>query len=96
MPARVYVLLKIANGDGSKIARDIGRVKGVVSVDELEPPSPDLMVVIEAGSTRDAAGYLMKVLTPLDGVVDDLKVLPVKNFTLSDSPRRKTEKNAVR
>jgi hypothetical protein len=56
----------------------------VVTVDVLEG-RPDLLAVIEAPQRQKAAEYLMGLLESADSMIEDLRVLPVKEGTTKRS-----------
>jgi hypothetical protein len=77
MATRVYLLLELVNGNKATVAAALKNTQGIVGVDTLEGP-PDLITVIEAPARQKAAEYLMGVLDLVDGVVEDIRVLPVQ------------------
>jgi hypothetical protein len=79
MSTRVYLLLKLVNGNTATVAETLKGMPGIARVDTLEGP-PDLITVIEAPGRQRAAEHLMGVLDIVDGVVEDIKVLPVREF----------------
>jgi hypothetical protein len=87
MPTRVYLLLNLAKIKPAKVANDLKGMPGITAVDMLEGP-PDLLTVIEAPARQKAAEYLMGVMNMLDGVLDDIRVLPV-----CEPSKKKTSRN---
>ena len=78
MATRVYLLLELVNGTKATVTAALKSMRGITIVDTLEGP-PDLITVIEAPSRQKAAECLMGVLDLVeDGVVEDIRVLPVK------------------
>lgn len=77
MATRVYLLLDLVNGNKVTVADALKDMPGIATVEILEGPS-DLITVIEAPVRQKAAEYLMGVLDLVDGVIEDIRVLPVK------------------
>jgi len=75
--ARVYLLFDLVNAEGAQVARKLQEQAGVVAVDVLEGP-PDIVIVAEAAGRQELADYVMKILGLLDGVIDNVRVLPVR------------------
>ena len=84
MSAKVYLLLDLVNADSEQVARTLRSKPGVATVDVLEGP-PDLLVVIEAPQRQKAAEYLMGLLDSVDGMIDNLHVMPVQDPTAKRS-----------
>jgi hypothetical protein len=93
MSARVYLLLDLVNIDSGQVARTLRSKPGVVTVDVLEGP-PDMLVVIEALRRRKAADYLMGLLDSVDGMIENLRVLPVQKGTAKRSLAEIGKRNA--
>ncbi len=74
----VYVLLDIVHADASAAARRIREIPGVTAADVLEGP-PDIHIIIQAADRKEAAGCLMRLLDLVDGITEDIKVLPVRS-----------------
>lgn len=77
MSTRVYLLLELVNGSREKVAAALRGIPGISTIDLLEG-TPDLLTIIEAPERQEAAGYLMEVLNLVDGVIEDIRVMPVK------------------
>ena len=77
MSAKVYVLLDLVHGDSTHVAQILREKPGVATVDMLEGP-PDIIMVIEATERQKAAQYLMNALDSVDGITENLRVLPVR------------------
>lgn len=84
MSAKVYLLLDLVNVDAEQLARNLRSKPGVVTVDVLEGP-PDLLTVIKAPQRQKAAEYLMGLLDSVDGIIENLRVLPVQEATAKRS-----------
>jgi hypothetical protein len=84
MSAKVYLLLDLVNVDSEQVARTLRSKPGVVTVDVLEGP-PDLLTVIEAPQRQKAAEYLMRLLDSVDGMIENLQILPVQETTAKRS-----------
>jgi hypothetical protein len=76
MATRVYLLLELTNGNKANAANTLRGMPGISVVDILEGP-PDLVIVIEAPARQEAVEYLMGILNAVDGVIEDVRVLPV-------------------
>jgi hypothetical protein len=77
MSTKVYLLLETISGNKTDLAEALNGRPGIVTMDVLEGP-PDLLVVIEAPERQKAAEHLMGLLDIVDGMVEDLRVLPVR------------------
>ena len=84
MSAKVYLLLDLVSADSERVARTLRSKPGVATVDVLEGP-PDLLTVIEAPQRQKAAEYLMGLLDSVDGMIDSLRVMLVKEPTAKRS-----------
>ena len=84
MSAKVYLLLDLVSADSEQVAQTLRSNPGVATVDVLEGP-PDLLTVIEAPQRQKAAEYLMGLLDSVDGMIDNLRVLPVQEPTAKRS-----------
>lgn len=80
MSTRVYLLLELVDGSREKVAAALRGMPGISTIDLLEG-TPDLLTIIEAPERQEAAGYLMEVLNLVDGVIEDVRVLPVYENT---------------
>lgn len=80
MSAKVYVLLDLVHADSDRVARILRGKDGVAVVDWLEGP-PDLLMVIEVAGRQKAAECLMDILDSIDGMTENLRVLPVRKST---------------
>lgn len=76
MSARVYILVDLVHADSAQVAQNLQGKLGVVEIDVLDG-RPRIMMVIEASERLKAAEYLVDVLNSMDGVIEDLQVLPV-------------------
>jgi hypothetical protein len=80
MSAKVYVLLDLVHADSDQMAQVLRGKDGVALVEVLEGP-PDLLMVIKAAERQKAAEYLMHILDSVDGMLENLRVLPVRKST---------------
>ena len=87
MPETVYVLLDIVHTDPSSVARQIRRIPGVTAADVLEGP-PDIHVAIQAPDRKKAAVSLMRLLDAVDGITEDIRVLPVRSAVPKELSRQ--------
>jgi hypothetical protein len=87
MSAKVYVLLDLVHSNSLKVTRILREKPGVAVVDVLEGP-PDIIMAIEAAERQKAAQYLMNALNSVDGMTENLRVLPVRK-----SPGKKYRRN---
>lgn len=77
MSAKVYVFLDLVRADIEQVVRTLRSKPGVATVDVLEGP-PDLLTVIEAPQRQKAAEYLIGLLDSVDGMIENLHVMPVQ------------------
>ena len=77
MSAKVYVFLDLVHADIEQVARTLRSKPGVATVDVLEGP-PDLLTVIEAPQRQKAGECLMGLLDSIDGMIENLYMLPVQ------------------
>lgn len=76
MSAKVYVLLDLVHARGAQVTRILRRKPGVAEIDVLDG-QPSIMMVIEAPERLKAREYLVNVLDSVDGMIENLRVLPV-------------------
>jgi len=74
MGSRVYVLLSICDGKTRQAAQAVKGMPGITIADLLEG-DPNLLLMVEAADRLELAGLLMPVLSVLDGITEDLRVL---------------------
>lgn len=86
MLARVYVLLDMVHADSAEVARILRGKGGVAEIDMLEGP-PDIIMIIEAPNRKKAAEYLTSILDSVDGMIENLHVLPVRKYSIKKSCR---------
>ena len=75
--AKVYVFLDLVNTDSSQLAQTLQGKPGIVEIDVLEGP-PSVIMVIEAPERLKAGEYLVGILDTIDGMTENLRVLPVR------------------
>ena len=80
MSAKVYLFLDLVSEDSEQVAQTLRSKPGVATVDVLEGP-PDLLTVIEAPQRQKAAEYLLGLLDSVDGMIANLRVMPVQEPT---------------
>ena len=71
---RAYVLLSIREGKTGQAALALRNMSGVAIVDCLEG-DPNLLVILQAPDRLTLAELLMPVLTKVDGITEDLRLL---------------------
>jgi len=76
LSARVYVLLDVVHGKSAEVVRALQGKPGVIMADIIEGP-PDVVMVIEARGRRRLAELTVEILTSIEHMTGDLKVLPV-------------------
>jgi hypothetical protein len=76
MSAKVYVLLDLVHARSAQVARILRTKPDVAQIDLLDGV-PSIMLVIEAPERLKAGEYLVNVLDAVDGMIDNLRVLPV-------------------
>ncbi len=76
MSARVYVLLDVAQGELAKVMRTLRDKPGVIMADIVEGP-PDIVMVVEARQRRRLAELTVEALSSIEGMTENLQLLPV-------------------
>ena len=71
---RAYVLLSIMEGKTEQAARALRNMPGVAIADCLEG-NPNLLVILQAPDRLTLAELLMPVLTKVDGITEDVRLL---------------------
>ena len=77
MSAKVYVFLDLVNTDIIQLAQTLQGKPGIVEIDVLEGAS-SIIMVIEAPERLKAGEYLVGILDTIDGMTENLRVLPVR------------------
>jgi hypothetical protein len=77
MSAKVYVLLDLVHADSAQLAQILRGKPGVAEIDVLEGP-PSIIMVVEAPERLKAGEYLVDILDSVDGMTENLRVLPVR------------------
>jgi hypothetical protein len=96
MSAKVYILIDLVDADSAQVAQILRRKPGVAEIDILEG-APSIMMVIEAPERLKAGEYLVNILDSVEGVTDNLRVLPVdKSITESAVKIRRAESRSER
>lgn len=85
MGKRVFILLDVAEGTAEEAAKTLRGNPGVKLVDVLEG-RPNVVTVLEARSRRRLAELTNQALALVEGVTEDLQVLPVVNGYESPYP----------
>lgn len=80
MSERVYVLVELENKDINHTARVLRCKLGVMCVDILES-TPNLIFLLQANTRHTLAKSLVDILDSLDGIAEDLRILPVQTST---------------
>jgi hypothetical protein len=75
--AKVYVLLDLVHADSVQLAQFLRGKRGVAEIDVLEGP-PSIIMVVEAPERLKAGEYLVDILDSVDGLTENLRVLPVR------------------
>ncbi len=78
MGNRVYLLLDIVDGMAEQVAQVLRESPGVATAETIEGP-PDVVVVIEAPKRQRLAKYTSDVLALVEPLIEDLRLLPVRN-----------------
>jgi hypothetical protein len=75
--AKVYVLLDLVHTDSVQLAQILRGKRGVAEIDVLEGP-PSIIMIVEAPETLKAGEYFVDILDSVDGMTENLRVLPVR------------------
>lgn len=75
--AVAYVLLTTRNGDSEQAAAIIRRQPGVVMADQIEGAA-DVIFAVKASSRERLAILTLQAIATVEGVVDDVQLLPAK------------------
>jgi len=86
MPAKVYVILDLVHTYSAHVAQILRTKPGVAQIDLLDG-APSIIMVIEAPERLKAGEYLVDVLDSVDGMIENLRVLPVDQ-SLAKSPAK--------
>jgi len=86
MSAKVYVLLDLGHARTAQVTHILQKKPGVAEIDVLDGP-PSIMMVIEAPERLKAGEYLVNVLDSVDGMIENLHVLPVDK-SVAKSPAK--------
>ncbi len=84
MSAKVYMLLDVVHADSVQLAQFLQAKPGVAEIDVLEGP-PSIIMVVEAPEMLKAGEYLVDILDSVDGMTENLHVLPVRQ-SVAKSP----------
>jgi len=80
MSSKIYLLIDLVYKNGGQVCRGLCSKLGIMAVDVLEG-HPDLLVCMEAPERQQAAKYLMDLLNSIDGMINDIQILPVQEST---------------
>ena len=99
MSDRVYLLLDVAEGKADQVAGKLRRIAGIRIVDVIEG-QPDVIAVVEAPERLRLAEITMQVFSSVENMIEDLKLLPVRNGrgsrdSIKPSPRGKKSKGKL-
>ena len=78
MSDRVYLLLDVAEEKADHVAGKLRRITGIRIVDVIEG-QPNVIAVIEASERQRLAKITMRVVSSVENMIEDLKLLPVRN-----------------
>jgi hypothetical protein len=88
MTEKVFVLLELTTTEISTTAGELSLLPGVTGVEIIEGP-PDILLTIQAPDRNRAIEYLSGILSRIDGITQDLRVLPVADSrALEHHPNR--------
>ena len=73
---KAYVLIKIRNGEGMAVVRQLRRVESVKSANFTFGPY-DAVAIVEADSTKKVGSIVHDEIQPIPGVLETLSCLAV-------------------
>ena len=86
MGTRLHILLNPLSGDSEPMLDDLGVEKDAVLAYLLKGP-PDVLVVVEGDDWQEVAEFMTLALGAVEGVVDNLCLLPAQNgFNTAGTP----------
>ena len=78
MSDRVYLLLDVAEGKADQVAGKLRHIAGIRIVDVVEG-QPDVIAVVEAPERHKLAETTMRVISSVENMIEDLKLLPARD-----------------
>ena len=75
MSDRVYLLLDVTEGKVNQAAGKLRRIAGIKIVDVVEG-KPDIIVVVETPQRQKTAEQIMRAVSSVEGMIEDLRLLP--------------------
>ena len=78
MSDRVYILLDVMDGKADQVAEKLRHIAGIRIVDVVEG-QPDVIAVVEAPARHRLGEITMWVISSVETMIEDLKLLPVRN-----------------
>jgi hypothetical protein len=78
MSDRAYLLLDVADGKTNHVIEQLRRIAGIRIVDVLEG-KPDVVAVVEAPERYRLAELTIQVISSVENMIEDLKLLPVRD-----------------
>jgi hypothetical protein len=78
MSDRVYLLLDVVDWKADQVAGKLRRIAGIRIIDVLEG-QPGVIAMVEAPERHRLAEITMRVISSVETMIEDLKLLPVRN-----------------
>ncbi len=78
MSDRIYILLDVVDGKADQAAGKLRHIAGIRIVDVVEGP-PDVIAVVEAPERHKLAEITMQVISSMENMIEDLKLLPARD-----------------
>jgi hypothetical protein len=78
LSTRAYILLDVIEGKAEEAAETLRSNRGVKLTDVMEG-RPNVVIVLQARSRRELAELTNRVLALVEGVTEDVQVLPTAN-----------------
>ena len=82
MSDRVYILLDVTGWQTDRVVERLRSIAGVKMADLIEG-NPNVIVLLEARDRQRLAETTMRVISSVENMIKDLKLLPVCNETES-------------
>jgi len=77
MNDKVYILLDIVDGNTERVVQVMRETPGVVMVEELEGPPPDVILVMEASERQQLAKVTIQALALVGTMAERIQLLPI-------------------
>jgi len=91
---RAYVILDTTDGKHSEAVQRLQAVRGVRLVDTLEGPW-DVITVIEASTRPRLAELVVRAISSVETIIEDVQLLPSRNGTSTQSTVQPAQKATI-